>query len=190
MRDVVERRLLYPQEERKPRPGIITQRRLPHPTVVPRKPVPKHYVVPDPSPAGPDHWKKMVQRAHRRWDVGTGANIRRATEAAHRAEPVAFDDELDKLVMIQVERQRRLQSLRSAPPVVKRLLGPKPVPPPVLDPLDEFLVFVNKGLGGDSPRGSNAASETKAYMPHRPKGGFDGPGMPTKMGLYYARSDY
>ena len=164
-------RVLYPQEARQPRPGIITSRRLPHPTVIPRRPRPRHYVVPEPAQPDANHWNKMVQNAHHRWDRGTGAKIRGAEEAARRAEPIAFDDELDAFVKIQVDRQRRLQSIRSAPPpVVQRLLGPKPVVPPVLSPMDEFLIFVNKGISDDnSPRSSNAETVSATWHTSAPR---------------------
>lgn len=193
---------IYAQELRKPKPGIITQRRLPHhwPGDTPRKPLPRVFskaIQQQMAPLDPQHWQRSVALQQRRWEAKTGAKIREAQEKALSAEPVAFDDELDKLVMIQVERQRRLKSLKGAPPVVDRLLNPPPPPSKSLDPLDEFMIFVNKG-GAAAPARSPrmGGSDTAVYgaqpginVPHTRKGSYSGPGMPTRTGLYQAVPD-
>ena len=127
-------------------------------------------------------------RQHRRWDAKTGAKVREAEEAAIRAEPVGFDDELDQLVRIQVERQRRLRSLRSAPPVVQRLLHPPPPPPKPLDPLDEFMAFVNNGNARAGTRAFVAPQQPGVNVPHTRA--FGGLMNPTKSGLYSAIPEY
>lgn len=187
-------RALYPLEKRMDgQPGILTARRMPHhwPGDTARKPLPRQFNhVRQPAEVGPDHWEKAVMRQHRRWDAKTGAVVRKAEEAAIRAEPVGFDDELDQLVRIQVERQRRLRSLRSAPPVVHRLLHPPPPPPKPLDPLDEFMAFVNKGNGCAGTRNFVAPQRPGVNVPHTRKGAFGGLMSPTKSGLYHAIPDF
>lgn len=200
---VSQQRVIYPQEERISRPGItpgiITQRRMPHhwPGDTARKPLPRLFSKAQPAaPLDSFHWQRSVALQQRRWESKTGAKIRKAEEVASRSEPVAFDDELDKLVMIQVERQRRLKSIKSAPPVVQRLLHPPPPPPKPLDPLDEFMVYVNKGAGTAQP-GILPSNETGTFgvhqpginVPHQRKGAFAGPANPTRTGLYHAVPD-
>ena len=96
---------------------------------------------------------------------------------------------------VEVERQRRLRSMKSAPPVVQRLLHPPLPPPKPLDPLDEFMQFVNQG--GAQP--ANARGGTRAFVPpkqpgvnvpHTRKGAFAGPMNPTRTGLYHAVQDF
>jgi hypothetical protein len=194
---VMLERAIYPHERmNNAKPGIITQRRQPHhwPGDTARKPLVRDFQVKQ-TPIESDHWERAVMRQHRRWDAKTGTKVREAEEAAIRAEPVGFDDELDQLVRIQVERQRRLRSMKSAPPVVQRLLHPPLPPPKPLDPLDEFMQFVNQG--GAQP--ANARGGTRAFVPpkqpgvnvpHTRKGAFAGPMNPTRTGLYHAVQDF
>jgi hypothetical protein len=188
-------RAIHPRERMNGQPGIITQRRQPHhwPGNTARKPLVREFQVKQ-TPIESDHWERAVMRQHRRWDAKTGTKLREAEEAAIRAEPVGFDDELDQLVRIQVERQRRLRSMRSAPPVVQRLLHPPPPPPKALDPLDEFMQFVNQG----GAQNANARDATRAFVPpkqpgvnvpHTRLGAFAGPMNPTRTGLYHAVQD-
>ena len=184
-------RVIYPLEARKPAMGIITRRRLPHPTVMPRQPVAKQYrVVGNPEPAAVNHWANAVSRQHRRWDVQTGARIAQAEEMVKRPN-VAFDDELDKFALIQAERHRRLKVMnKQPPPVVQRLLHP-PLPPPMpLDPLDQFVEFMqNAGAEQKVQATERSPPRSRPVAPTQP---FGKPTllMPTKTGLFAPMRDY
>ena len=150
-------REIMPQEVPRGRgkPGIITQRRMIPSVVVPYRPPPRHTHYKE---AKQDFsWDKHLRAQHHRWEVQTGAQVRAADAQARYG---AGDDALDALVMIQAERQRRLASIRSAPPVVHRLYAPQPeAAPRELDALEQFAEFV-------SAQGGNARAqqgETKAF---------------------------
>jgi hypothetical protein len=138
----------------------------------------------------PISWQKNVMCAHHRWDANTGAKVR-AAEA--QIDGGAGEDELDQLVRIQAERQRRMVRLNQPPPVVHRLLGPKPVERPPLDPLDAFAEFVRAqhAPNAQPPTPVQAIKQRhpRQAKPHQPGDETRGVaanaiGMPTKTGLY------
>ena len=79
-------------------------------------------------------WSQQVSLSHLRWELHTGVVLQQAKAKAKA--PGGPDDALSSLVKTQVERQRRLASVASAPtPVVARLAAPNPTG----DSLDAWL---------------------------------------------------
>eukprot|EP00966_Prymnesium_polylepis_P271178 6265178-Prymnesium_polylepis.1 len=134
---------IIPQEvPRRSKPGILTQRRRPAPSgVQPYRPPPRHIHYKE-GGARDYSWEHVVDVAHHRWEVQTGARVRAADTLARRANE---GDSLDSMVQIQLDRQKRLASVAANRDrsIVQRLIAPPPPPePPPLDALDHFARFV------------------------------------------------
>ena len=129
----------------------------------------------------------MQRMAHHRWDKKTGDRVRQAQDVVNGMVVPGVDALDDHIVKIQRARHARLIGCDSPPPVVQRLLNP-PVPEaPPLDALGEFLAAMrqraeDEALAASPPKPAVAPKATKMVF----RGNANGPGLPTKMGLYYA----
>ena len=173
---------LWAASKRPTHAGIVTQRRQPPRVGQPRRPVDRLVHKPKPEPMS---WE-MIQRLHHcKWELNTGAKVRAAEAIALGRDDATKGDALDHLVEIQRNRQLRLEQFKHPPAIVGRLLGPPPVEAPPLDALDLFAEHVRA-------QAELFAVQTKAAPSPKPNpfnGHFVQPGMPTKMGLYYARRE-
>ena len=175
---------IAPLSKRPAKMGIITQRRLPPQRVVARQPVPR---APPKAEKAPKSWDEIQRLNQARWHCNLGVKLAAANAAAY-GQPFEGADALDMhLVEIQKQRHARLDNIRRGQnmPIVKRLLGPPPAPPRPVDPLDVFMEFVSNQAAAGGPQVG-----TKAHFARPDRALLAEPGMPTKMGLYYARKGY
>ena len=173
---------LWAASKRPTQAGIITQRRQPPRVGQPRRPVDRfvHKVK-----AEPMSWDMIQRLNHCKWELNTGAKVKAAEAVAMDTEAATKGDALDHLVQIQRNRQLRLEKFKHPPAIVGRLLAPPHVEAPPMDALDLFAEHVRAQAEFFAVQ-TKPGPSTKA---NPFKGQFVQPGMPTKMGLYYARRE-
>ena len=186
LRDMPPNAEFVPLSKRPQKMGIITERRQPPRVVNPRQPLPRAF--PKPERHNPNTWAQMQRLAHARWDMKIGQRVR-AAEAHVDVEGKALDALDQHLVDIQRERRARLNNIQRQQqvPVVQRLLGPPVVVEEPKDALAQYMAWVAaQALPAPAPVAHNAG--TRVNWRARPSGVVE-PGMPTKMGLHYARRE-
>ena len=166
--------------------GIVTQRRQPPNVGRPRYVPPRFMPKPEPVLR---NWSEIQQLKQARWQLQMGAKIKQAENFALGRKDEAGGDALDQhLVAIQQEHLGRLYNIErnQRMPIVQRLVNPPPPPPVFKDPLELFMDHVNHQHQLAMAQQPQPRATKPAFA--RPAPAFrNEPGMPTKMGLFYAR---